>query len=192
LVLHPDRYQDIPLNYILERLTEFREWIDGVCITGGEPTLHPYLPQLMELFKQKGFLVKLDTNGTNPDIIRFVRERGVLDAVSMDVKSPLNEIQYSRCAGVPVNLSKIRESIDWLREENLPYEFRITVVPTLINEEDLYLLARQLQNSCCLTLQNFNPSDPLDPKFKDIKPYTETDLKRIQEEVTKILGSKAN
>lgn len=190
--MHPDRYQDIPLNYILERLTEFREWIDGVCITGGEPTLHPYLPQLMELFKQKGFLVKLDTNGTNPDIIRFVRERGVLDAVSMDVKSPLNEIQYSRCAGVPVNLSKIRESIDWLREENLPYEFRITVVPTLINEEDLYLLARQLQNSCCLTLQNFNPSDPLDPKFKDIKPYTETDLKRIQEEVTKILGSKAN
>lgn len=190
--MHPDRYRDIPLDYILKRLREFRGWIDGVCITGGEPTLHTSLPQLMESFKREGFLVKLDTNGTNPDALRSFRERGLIDSVSMDVKSPLNEIQYSRCAGIPVNLSKIRESIEWLREENLPYEFRITIVPTLIREEDLYLLARELRNSSCLTLQNFNPSDPLDPKLKDVRPYTESDLKKIQERVTKILSNEVN
>jgi len=187
LVLRPDQYQDIPLDYILKRLREFRGWIDGVCITGGEPTLHSYLPQLMEFFKEEGFLIKLDTNGTNPDALRLLKERGLLDSVSMDIKSPLNEIQYSRCAGVPVNMEKIRESIGWLREGNIPYEFRITVVPALIKEEDLYLLAQELRNSSCLTLQNFNPSDPLDPELKDVKPYTESDLKRIQQEVNRIL-----
>jgi len=146
----------------------------------------------MEFFKQEGFLVKLDTNGTNPDVLRFARERGLLDAISMDVKSPLNEIQYSRCAGVPVNLSKIRKSIEWLKGETLPYEFRITVVPTLIREEDLYLLARELKNSSCLVLQNFNPSNPLDPSLKDVRPYTDSELRRIQEEVTRILRSEAD
>jgi pyruvate formate lyase activating enzyme len=163
-----------------------------VCITGGEPTLQSSLPQLIEIFKAEGFLVKLDTNGTNPECLRFLKEKGLIDSVSMDVKSPLNEIQYSRCAGVPVNLEKIRESIEWLKQGSLPYEFRITVVPTLIKEEDLYLLARELRNSPCLTIQNFNPSDPMDPKLKDIKPYTESDLKRIQQEVNKILTREPN
>jgi len=163
-----------------------------VCITGGEPTLHSSLPQLMEFFKEEGFLIKLDTNGTNPEVLRSLKEKGLIDSVSMDVKSPLNEIQYSRCAGVPVNLRKIKESIEWLKGENLPYEFRITVVPTLVKEEDIYLLARELRNSPHLTLQNFNPSDPLDPKLKGIQPYTESDLKRIQQEVSRILKYEPN
>lgn len=189
MVLNPDSYQDIAIDYILTRLRKFRDWIDGVCVTGGEPTLHSFLPKLLELFKKEGFAIKLDTNGTNPDVLRFLHKRGLIDAVSMDVKSPLNEIQYSRCAGVPVNLSKIRETINWLRDGNLPYEFRITVVPTLLTEEDLYLLARELRKSSCLTLQNFNPSDPLDPTYKNVKPYQEFELKRIQERVTEILNS---
>jgi pyruvate formate lyase activating enzyme len=192
LVLNPGQYQDIPLDYILKRLKEFKGWIDGVCITGGEPTLQPSLPQLAESFKEEGFLVKIDTNGTHPEVLRFLKERGLIDHVSMDVKSPLNEIQYSRCAGVPVNLEKIRESIQWLKGENLPYEFRITVVPTLLKEEDLYLLARELKNSHLLTLQNFNPSDPLDPKLKSITPYTASELSRIQKEVSKILKDGLN
>jgi pyruvate formate lyase activating enzyme len=190
--LYPERYQDIPLDYILKRLREFKGWIDGVCITGGEPTLQPSLPQLAEFFKEEGFLVKLDTNGTNPEVLCYLRERDLIDSVSMDVKSPLNEIQYSRCAGVPVNLEKVKESIEWLKRERLPYEFRITVVPTLVKEEDIYLLARELRNSSHLTLQNFNPSDPLDPRLKDVKPYTESDLIRIQEEVNRILKTGPN
>lgn len=153
--------------------------------------MHPSLPQLAGCFKDEGFLVKVDTNGSSPDLLRYLSEKGLIDAVSMDVKSPLNEVQYARCAGVPVDLEKIKESIEWLKGGSLPYEFRTTVVPTLMREEDLYLLARQLKKSIRLTLQNFNPADPLDPKLKDAKPFTEPELRRIQEEVSSILAGES-
>ena len=187
LVLNPQQYETISLDYILNRLDDFKGWIDGVCITGGEPTLHSYLPEFIRKFKAQNFLIKLDTNGTNPDTLRDLLRKRLIDYVSMDVKSPLDEMSYYRCAGVTVNLRKIRESIDILKKSTIPYEFRIVIVPGLLSEDDIIELANQLKRARRLTLKNFNPSNPLDPKLKSIKPYDENRLKRLQDRVNEIL-----
>lgn len=189
LVLNPEKYNTIPTEYIFRRLDEFRGWIDGVCITGGEPTLHPYLSELIRNFKTKGFLIKLDTNGTSPDALGDLLSKGLIDYVSMDVKSPLDEVRYSRCAGVPVNLSNVRESIALLKEGTVPYEFRVTIVPNLLKEGDIIELAKQLIGVDKLTIQNFNPSNPLNPKLKNVKPYNEEELKGLRSKVSKIFNT---
>ena len=187
LVLSPEKYETISVEYILDRLSEFKDWVDGICITGGEPTLHASLLDIICKFKSDDFLIKLDTNGTNPDVLKDLIEKRLVDYVSMDVKGPLDEIRYSRCAGVKVNLHDIKESIRTLKEGRIPYEFRITVVPTLLKEDDIIDLARQLSRADKFTLSNFNPSDPLDIQLKDVRPYDEEILKRLQHRVDEIV-----
>ncbi len=189
LVLNPERYETIPLDWIFQRLREFKEWIDGVCITGGEPTLHPYLSKLLEVFKREGFLTKLDTNGTNPQVLRDLILEGLVDEVAMDLKGPLNEISYSRCTGTKVFLDNIRESIGILREDKVPYQFRITLVPTLLGEEEVLELAQGLKGSRGLKLQDFNPENPLSPQLKGIKPYGPAKLREMQEKVSQIINN---
>ncbi|MFH2011595.1 MAG: anaerobic ribonucleoside-triphosphate reductase activating protein [Pseudomonadota bacterium] len=187
IVLNPDKFETISLEYVLNRLKEFKRWIDGICITGGEPTLHPSLPDFIRKFRAENFLIKLDTNGTNPNVLRNLIIDKLVDYVSMDVKAPLDEIRYSRCAGVPVNLKNIKDSISILKDGIIPYEFRVTVVPSLLSEDDIVELAMQIVGADKLTIQNFNPSDPLDPKLKDVTPYNEDELKRIRDRVSKVL-----
>src|SRR4030067_630720 len=115
LLLHPEHYSSIPLRHFLKRLYSLEEWIDGICLTGGEPTLHADLPLLVSRFKRRGFLVKLDTNGSNPRMLgQLIHARGI-DFVSMDVKAPLDSFTYRRAAGLPVDLNLIRQSIDPLK-----------------------------------------------------------------------------
>ncbi len=187
LVLNPAGHEDIPRTYIMARLAELKGWVDGVCITGGEPTIHPHLPSLIAEIKGAGFLVKLDTNGSHPHVLESLVERGLVDCVAMDVKAPLNEVSYSRAAGVPADLEKIQESICFLKKGKVTYQFRTTVVPALHKEEDLLHLAHHLSGSSSLTLQNFNPEDPLDPRLKETSPYTEEWLQEIGEKITTIL-----
>src|SRR5512135_851580 len=111
LVFHPEQYADISLEVVLNRLRSLKNWIDGVCISGGEPTLHRGLPLLIQEIKRKKFLVKLDTNGSNPQMLRDLIENKSIDFVSMDVKAPLDPFHYSRSAGVPINMKPILESI---------------------------------------------------------------------------------
>ena len=179
LVLKPEGHEDIPLEYVMARLAELKEWVDGVCISGGEPTIHPRLPFLLAEIKGAGLLVKLDTNGSNPHVLRSLVEGGLVDCVAMDVKAPLEEVNYARAAGVPAELEKIQESIDFLKKGTVEYHFRTTVVPALHKEEDLLTLARHLSGSSSLTLQNFNPEDPLDPQLKGTSPCSEEWLQKM-------------
>ena len=187
LVLDPGSYEDIPRPYVMARLAELKGWVDGVCITGGEPTIHPHLPSLMAEIKRTGLLVKLDTNGSRPHVLQSLMERGLVDCVAMDVKAPLDAVHYNRAAGVPTDLEKIQESICFLKRGNVEYHFRITVVPALHKGEDLLHLAHQLSGSSSLTLQNFNPEDPLDPWLKGTSPYSEEWLQEIREKISSIL-----
>ncbi len=187
LVLNPEGYEDIPLEYILNRLDEMREWVDGVCITGGEPTIHPHLPALIKEIKSLGLLIKLDTNGSRPQVLRYLIEEGLVDFVAMDVKAPLDEVSYAKACGVPVDVGKIKESITFLKSGKVGYQFRTTVVPALHREEDLLQLARQLRGSSSLTLQNFNPQDPLDEGLKGTSPYSDEWLKEVEVRVTSVL-----
>jgi len=183
LVLHPEQYATVPLEDILARLHSLRNWIDGVCLTGGEPTLHTDLPHLVQEIKRRRFLIKLDTNGSNPRSLEHLVETGEVDFVSMDVKAPLDPFRYSRSTGLPVKLEPILESIEILKRGKVDYEFRMTVVPGLHKVEDIQTLGDQLRVGPRLILQNFNPENPLDPSLKNIAPYDPKELKKIEREV---------
>lgn len=186
----PQRFEDVPLEYVFYKLESQREWIDGVCITGGEPTLHKGLKDLICSLKEKGFKVKLDTNGSNPEVLKMLMEEGLLDFVAMDVKAPLDPFSYRKATGVMVDMEKIWESIKLLKEGHVPYLFRITVVPSLHTEEDLLLLAHQLSGSRKLLLQNFNPTNAFDPSLRQQVPHPVEYLKELQKKVDSIVGRK--
>ncbi|OEU78854.1 MAG: anaerobic ribonucleoside-triphosphate reductase activating protein [Desulfobacterales bacterium S5133MH4] len=199
LVLKPDTMETLFLETILERLTALRHKIDGICITGGEPTIHRGLPAMLKIFHEAGFGIKLDTNGTQPDILQYLITEGLVDCVAMDVKAPLDDTIYARCAGVFVPMSIIKRSIEVLVAADVPTIFRCTVTPTLLAESDVYLLAKGLNDlrteglvgqdtAMSLTLQNFDPANPMEPALKDVKPFTEKNLSRMQEQINRILG----
>ncbi len=189
LVLNPEQYEDIPLSHVLERLVELRRWIDGVCISGGEPTIHSDLPLLMAEIKALGLSIKLDTNGSQPHMLRSLVDKGLVDFVAMDIKAPLDELCYARAAGMVVDLDTIRESIALLQHGKAEYQLRITIVPALHREEDLLHLAHQLRGTSSLTPQNFNPQDPLDEELKGISPYPDEWIREIGEKIAVIVSS---
>ena len=146
LVVLPEKYPDFPLGEIAEKLRQCRGWIDGVCITGGEPTLHPWLPALIRYLKGAAGLVpagvplgiKVDTNGTRPEVLQSLLAEGLLDFVALDIKAPLEAARYARIAGVPMGrdeLGRIQESIQILLRSEIDNEFRTTLVPAFIREE---------------------------------------------------------
>jgi pyruvate formate lyase activating enzyme len=133
--------------------------------------------------KRHGFLVKLDTNGSNPQLLEDLVEAREVDFVSMDVKAPLDPFSYGRSAGLPIELNLILRSIEILKRGKVEHEFRMTVVPGLHREEDIKNLGAQLRAGQRFVLQNFNPGNPLDPLLKNTPPYDPAVLKGIEREV---------
>ncbi|MBW2097167.1 MAG: anaerobic ribonucleoside-triphosphate reductase activating protein [Deltaproteobacteria bacterium] len=198
LVLHPDTLETLSLESVLARVAARDEWIDGVCVTGGEPTIHRGLPAMLEAIHEAGLRVKLDTNGTQPEILKHLITKGLVDTVAMDVKAPLDDALYERCAGVYVPASLITSSIEVLLRSGIPAEFRCTAVPLLLKEGEIFRLAEDLRDlalQCAvsnlpkLTIQNFNPADPMDPALKDAAPFDEKVLSGIQKDVDAILDA---
>lgn len=187
LVFHPGQFASISLNDIFRRLGPFKGWIDGVCLTGGEPTLHADLPLLVRQIKERGFPVKLDTNGSNPQMLETLIDQGEVDFIAMDVKAPLNPFSYRRSTGLTIDLGLISKSIEILKREKVEYQFRMTVVPQLHSEEEVRTLGRQLKAGRRLTLQNFNPENPLDPSLKNTPPYDPKVLKEMERRVQEMV-----
>lgn len=189
LVLRPQSLTDIPIKKVISQLKELKGWVDGVCLTGGEPTIHSKLPDFIRIFKDNGFLTKLDTNGSNPELIGYLLKEELIDAVAMDVKAPLDEIFYSRLTGVRVNLEAIKKSIALLKESTIEVIFRITVVPELLTEKDIFRLAKELSPAKKLLLQQFNPKKVLTPELEKIKPWSREKLEEVQKKVDQILNA---
>jgi pyruvate formate lyase activating enzyme len=198
LVLRPQELPDYPLDEILNALRRRRGWIDGVCLTGGEPTLHSWLPALIRELKptlralrmEAG--IKLDTNGSNPGCLQNLIGEKLVDYVAMDLKGPLEADRYESLTGVPIDgdrLAAVRTSVRLLLEGRVDYEFRTTLVPSLIREEEIYGLAREIRGARRYTLQTFNPRDPLDSGLKKVAPWDGATLRRMQDRVNEILGS---
>jgi pyruvate formate lyase activating enzyme len=180
LLFNPERFPSIPLETILNRLNSYRDWIDGVCITGGEPTIHKDLPWLIKEIKQNGYSVKLDTNGSNPQMLEKLIASEEIDFISMDIKAPLDPISYYRTIGVQFDLKLILRSIQIIKRGKIDFQFRMTVVPGLHNKEDIKTLGHQLNVGNRFILQSFNPENPLNPSFKSILPYDQKMLKEIE------------
>jgi len=174
LVLEPGKLETIPEQEVLDFLSERRGFLDGVCVGGGEPTIHPELPRFLAGVKVLGLLVKLDTNGSRPGMLRRLLEGGLVDYVAMDVKAPLGK--YAETVRAEVETDRIRESIGLIRGGGVEYEFRITVVPGLTGEGDLLEIADMLKGSRRFVIQQFRPGRTLDEGFRDLKPYSREEL----------------
>ncbi len=164
---------------ILHQLAARKKYIDGVVITGGEPTIYNDLPDLITRIREISLLVKLDTNGSNPSMLRNLLDQELLDYVSMDIKSDLEA--YSEAAGVEVDTAVIEESIDILKSSDIAYEFRTTVVPPFYNATIAENIGKLINNARKYYLQQFVPKNTLDPKFEEIAPYPPHVLQQFAE-----------
>ena len=132
---------------LLAFLEKRKGLLDGVCITGGEPTLSPELPELLRQIKALGYPVKLDTNGSRPDVLRALVEAGLVDYVAMDIKN--SPRRYGETAGCPgLVLAKIEESVAFLLEGKVEYELRTTVAEGLHRQEDIREMGIWLAQIC--------------------------------------------
>lgn len=152
--------------------------LDGVVITGGEPTIQHDLSQFIEKVKARGFLVKLDTNGSHPMLLDQLIRNGMLDYVAMDVKSSL--AGYPSLVGNRVSPEKIKESIDILKQGNVPYEFRSTLIKECHPEAVLTDMANLLAGADTLYLQSFRSGITLDSSYAQYHPFSSQEMKDIQ------------
>lgn len=149
--LVPGAGRDLDENFFDELGTR-RGFLDALVISGGEPTLQPDLLDILERVKQMGFLTKLDTNGTAPDLIGEALQRDLLDYIAMDIKAPVEK--YEAMTGVPVDLVMIQRSASIIMESAVPYEFRTTVAPGL-GQSDLLEIGGWIDGACAYWLQEF-------------------------------------
>ncbi|WP_075780390.1 MULTISPECIES: anaerobic ribonucleoside-triphosphate reductase activating protein [unclassified Marinitoga] len=135
-IAYADDYKKLNGEEVLNKLKGLRKRLNAICITGGEPTIHKDLPDLIRKIKNLGYSVKLDTNGTNPEMLRELVESNLIDYVAMDIKADFKN--YTKLISRNYSFEKeIKESIDILRNLNINYEFRMTYVPGLSKEEDV-------------------------------------------------------
>ena len=144
---------------LLAFLSTRQRKLDGVCVTGGEPTLHKELPGLLEAIQALGFSVKLDTNGTRPQVLRQLLEAGLVDYAAMDVKN--SPAKYACTCGGPEVLDAVRESITLLQESAVEHEFRTTVLHPFHTPEDLAAIGRWLRGTDRYFIQQFVDSGDL-------------------------------
>jgi len=182
LVLTPDELPTIPFEKIESYLERHKGAIEGVVITGGEPTLHKDLPYLCKRLKNLGFKVKLDTNGTSPSMIKELIDHSLVDYVAMDIKAPLTEEKYSRATGVHAKgfLQTVEESMNILMQSGVDYEFRTTVVPTIHTEEDIKSISKVLGGCRRYVLQNLKSEvKMIDPSFENLKPFSKEEMETL-------------
>ncbi|MGB9134057.1 MAG: anaerobic ribonucleoside-triphosphate reductase activating protein [Candidatus Bathyarchaeia archaeon] len=184
LVLDPESLETKPFEEIRRKLEQSKGWLDGLVITGGEPTINEELPSFCGKVKELGLGVKLDTNGTNPDMLRRLVEEKLVDYVALDVKAPLNVEAYSRAVGVDAGafIAEVERTIHFLLRGSVDYEFRTTLVPTIHREEDVERICSRIEGCKKYFLQNFvGDVETLDPELKGVKPFSEAEMKRFVE-----------
>ncbi|MFC1835288.1 anaerobic ribonucleoside-triphosphate reductase activating protein [Thermodesulfobacteriota bacterium] len=178
LVLTPESVEDHPLEQILEHLKNRANWVDGVTVTGGEPTMRRSLPGLLRVLREYDVAIKLDTNGSNPVMLEMLLDNELLEAVYMDVKAPLTTHEYSRLAGTRVDVSAIGRSIRLLKSSGVEVVFRTTVIPGYVEEPEVSRIREVLGEGNRFQIQPFRNIDTLDKNFGRIDEFR---LDRIEE-----------
>jgi len=187
LVLDYEHQDTITEEVIFKTLKKRQGILDGVCLTGGEPTLAPDLKYLLIKIKQLGYHIKLDTNGYRPEVLRELVEAKLIDYVAVDIKN--SPLKYADTVGVaPFNITKIQETIDFLKKGSIEYEFRTTIARELQDHEDILKIGRWLQGSKRYFLQPYQESERvINPIFtsydKESLEQFKADLQENIEEV---------
>ncbi len=163
-LVDPLRYvEPVPDGEVFAFLESRVGRLDGVVVTGGEPTLHPDLPDFLQRIRRLGFFMKLDTNGSNPDMIEELIETKMLDYIAIDVKSAPDS--YARVSGAHADIDAVRRCIELAISSGLPHELRMTFVEPLISLDDMAGVAVLARGCKRFLVQPFQPSKALDPGF---------------------------
>ena len=163
---------------VLDFLNMRRGKLDAVVITGGEPTIHDGLALFIKQIKKMGFAVKLDTNGSQPQVIKNLLDEKLLDFIAMDIKAPLEK--YKDIVKTQVNPDSIKESIRLILKAKIPYEFRTTVVASQLEEKDILQIGKMIAGAKHYVLQKFVPVKVLEKKFLKEKSYPDEIFHKIK------------
>ncbi len=176
-MLHPETVDDYPIDTVMTQLKNRKKWIDGVTVTGGEPTMRKDLIDLLRRLRDQNLRIKLDTNGSNPGVLARLIDYSLVNAVFMDVKAPLDAERYAAVAGVAIDPRIIRRSISILKSCGLEVVFRTTVIPGLVEEPELESICESLGRVQRFIVQPFRNVDTLNPAFSGKQEF---DLARFE------------
>ena len=158
LVVGDVKSQEISIDEVFDYLTKRKGLVDAVCVTGGEATLQPDLAEFYEKVRAMGYATKLDTNGLRPDVLKDLLDRGLLDYVAMDIKN--SKAKYALTTGVKnVDLAKIEESVNILKNSNVDYEFRTTLIKEFHDENDMREIADWIKGAKRYFMQHYNDTE---------------------------------
>jgi pyruvate formate lyase activating enzyme len=185
----PEKIKEQPefsREYFFNFLSERQGLLEGIVICGGEPTVHLELPEFARKIKSFGYFLKLDTNGSNPQMVKELLEENILDYVAMDIKVPLERYpELVEKESKKDIAEKIKETVGILKSSKIDYEFRTTVVPQFLNKEDMVKIAKWIGGEKeKYYLQNFRAEKTLDPEFVKRKPYPDQYLIEIKNAVS--------
>ena len=175
----------IPEEEIFSFLEKRKGKLDAVEITGGEPTLQKDLVDFIQRIKEIGYLVKLDTNGSNPEILEIIINHELVDYIAMDIKAPLEK--YKEVTHSAISPEKIKRSIRVIMNSDIKYEFRTTVVKSQLSKEDIINIGKLIEGAELYILQKFIPSKTLDPNFLNEKTYSDGELGSLKKKLEKFV-----
>jgi pyruvate formate lyase activating enzyme len=162
-------------SFLLSRKNE----IEAVVFSGGEPTIHLSLPELMQEIKEMGFLTKLDTAGTRPEMIETLLKKELLDYIAMDIKGPL--ARYGEITRSPCMADAIQKSIQLMIGSKIPYEFRSTILPSIHQKEDILAMAKMIAHARLYYLQAFRNTTTLSSLLKHEPSFSEEEMRAFQQ-----------
>ncbi len=175
--LFENKEPTLSVSAFFDFLSKRKGKLDGVVITGGEPTLQKDLKEFIKQIKDLRFAVKLDTNGTNPEILKKLVHENLLDYIAMDIKAPLEK--YKNIVNIDFDTKKIKNSIDFIMSCGIDYEFRTTVLKSQLSPEDFEKIGNLIKGAKKYYLQEFIPSKILDNNLINEKSYTHDEFKKI-------------
>jgi len=184
LLVEVDKTPTISDEELFGFLSKRKKWLDGVVITGGEPCLYSELPLFVKKVKEMGYKVKIDTNGSNPAMLKELVE--LVDCVAMDIKGSLD--RYDEVAGIKVDKEKIKESVKVLMESGVEHEFRMTCVPGLVSKGDFDKIGKWLKGAKKFFIQQFRNKTCLDTSFEKVKPFSKEELGEFKSVLAGYIG----
>jgi len=182
LVLRPGIKNNLEKEFF-KFLEKRKGKLEGVCITGGEPTIQSDIIDFIKKIKKIGYSVKLDSNGSRPDVLRKIIKERLVDFIAMDIKD--SQEKYQKTTGEKADIERIKLSVEIIRNSKIPYEFRTTVVPGIHKEKDFEKIAKWIRGSRAYYLQEYRETKILDSNLKKITKGKSIDLEKIKNKIEK-------
>lgn len=165
---------DMDDKMIFNYFKQKKKWLDGVILLGGEPTIHKNFLKIINQIKDLDLKIGVHTNGTNPSAIEGLLNKNILNFIAMDIKSSLES--YPKIVNTDINPDLIIESVNLIKNSNIDYEFRTTVVPGLVDKKEIEKIGKWLSGSKKFFIQQFKPGKTLNPKYEKLKAYKVPEL----------------